>query len=118
MVRDFTYIDDAVEAVARLLARPPAAGEGDDVTDAPYRIFNIACGRRIELLDYVRALEAAFGREAELQLLPMQPGDMEATMADVSRLERVTGYRPSTTVEEGVRNFVNWYVAHYGVPFV
>ena len=64
------------------------------------------------------ALEAAFGREAELQLLPMQPGDMEATMADVSRLERVTGYRPSTTVEEGVRNFVNWYVAHYGVPFV
>jgi UDP-glucuronate 4-epimerase len=115
MVRDFTYIDDAVEAVTRLLARPPAVGEGDGVTDAPYRIFNIACGRRVELLDYVRALEAAFGREAELQLLPMQPGDMEATMADVSRLEEVTGYRPSTTVEEGVRRFVDWYVAPYGV---
>ena len=91
----------SVEAVARLLARPPAAGEGDDVTDAPYRIFNIGCGRRVELLDYIRALEAAFGREAELQLLPMQPGDMEATMADVSRLERVTGYRPSTRWKKG-----------------
>jgi UDP-glucuronate 4-epimerase len=98
-----------------LLARPPVPGEGDNVTDAPYSIFNIGCGRQVELLDYVRALEAAFGREAELQLLPMQPGDMAATMADVSRLERVTGYRPSTTVEEGVRRFVDWYVAHYGV---
>jgi UDP-glucuronate 4-epimerase len=115
MVRDFTYIDDVVEAVTRLLARRPATGEGDDVTNAPYRVFNIGCGRRVELLDYIRALETAFGREAELQLLPMQPGDMEATMADVSRLEEVTGYRPSTTVEEGVRRFVDWYVAHYGV---
>ena len=115
MVRDFTYIDDVVEAVSRLLAQPPAAGEADDVTEAPYRIFNIGCGRRVELLDFVRALEAAFGREAELQLLPMQPGDMEATMADVSRLEHVAGYRPSTEVAEGVRRFADWYIAHYGV---
>jgi UDP-glucuronate 4-epimerase len=111
MVRDFTYIDDVVEAVTRLLARPPVPGDADDVTGAPYRIFNIGCGRQVELLDYIRALEAAFHRQAELQLLPMQPGDMAATMADVSRLERVTGYRPSTTVEEGVRRFVDWYIA-------
>jgi UDP-glucuronate 4-epimerase len=114
MVRDFTYIDDVVEAVVRLLALPSAAGETGDGTDAPYRIFNIGCGRRVELLDYIRALEAAFGREAELQLLPMQPGDMAATMADVTRLEHATGYRPTTTVEEGVHRFVDWYVARYG----
>jgi UDP-glucuronate 4-epimerase len=120
MVRDFTYIDDTVEAVVRLLALPPVAGAADDTagqdaSDAPFRIFNVANGRPVELLDYIRALEKAFGREAQLQLLPTQPGDMLATIADVSRLERVTGYRPRMTVEEGVSRFADWYIAHYGV---
>ena len=113
MVRDFTYIDDVVEAVVRLMALPPAAG-GDG--EAPYRIFNIGNGRPVELSEYIRALEEAFGRNAELELLPMQPGDMPATLADVSLLERAIGYRPETPLREGVRRFAEWYVEHYRVP--
>jgi UDP-glucuronate 4-epimerase len=119
MVRDFTYIDDVVEAVVRLMALPPARGGGDDATqagsDAPYRVFNIGSGRAVELLDYIRALEEGFGRTARLDLLPMQPGDMAATVADISRLERATGYRPTTPIDVGVRRFVEWYVRHYRV---
>jgi UDP-glucuronate 4-epimerase len=118
MVRDFTYIDDAVEAVVRLLALPPVpGGDGDraapNATTAPYRVFNIGSGRQVELLDYIRTLEACFGRKAQLELLPMQLGDVPITMADISRLERTTGYRPATAVEEGVGRFVAWYRAHY-----
>jgi UDP-glucuronate 4-epimerase len=117
MVRDFTYIDDVVEAVVRLMALPPAAGGGADADDgvAPYCVFNIGNGRPVELLDYIRALEDAFGRKAELQLLPMQPGDMAATLADISRLERAVGYRPTTPLATGVRRFAEWYLEHYGI---
>jgi UDP-glucuronate 4-epimerase len=114
MVRDFTYVDDVVEAVVRLMALPPAAG--GDIADgpaAPYRVFNIGNGRPVELLDYIRALEDAFGRKAELELLPMQPGDMAATLADIGRLERATGYRPTTPLAAGVRRFAEWYIEHY-----
>ena len=120
MVRDFTYIDDVVEAVVRLMAAPPLGGAADHTaeqvaTDAPYRVFNIGNGRPVELLHYIRTLEDCFGREARIELLPMQPGDMAATIADVSRLERAIGYRPATTVEEGVRRYVEWYLAHYPI---
>jgi UDP-glucuronate 4-epimerase len=119
MVRDFTYIDDVVEAIVRVMAVPPPGGDSqageERGSGAPYRILNVGNGRPVELLDYIRSLEAALGREARLDLLPMQPGDVEATLADVSRLERTVGYRPVITVDEGVRRFVEWYVAYYRV---
>jgi UDP-glucuronate 4-epimerase len=118
MVRDFTYIDDVVEAVVRLIALPPQAGMAGSSeeyeTDAPYRLFNIGNSRPVELLDYIRTLEAHLGRTAQLDLLPMQPGDVPATMADMRRLERVAGFRPTTSVEDGVRHFVEWYRGYYG----
>ncbi len=118
LVRDFTYIDDVVEAVLRVMAIPPAIGHGEEAGEqrgsaAPYRIFNIGNSRPVELIHYIRTLETCLGRHARLQLLPMQPGDMAATLADVSRLERAIGYRPTTTVEEGIGRYVDWYLAHY-----
>jgi UDP-glucuronate 4-epimerase len=104
MVRDFTYIDDIVEGVVRVIDRP-----------APYRIFNIGNHRRVELLDYIRAFEKAIGKKAKLDLLPMQPGDVPATEADTSALQAATGFSPATPVEEGVRRFVAWYREYYKV---
>jgi UDP-glucuronate 4-epimerase len=103
MVRDFTYVDDIVEGIVRVVDRP-----------APYRIFNIGNHERVELMRYIRAIEAAVGRAATLELLPMQPGDVVATEADVTALEAATGFRPHTAVEEGVRRFVEWYRGYYG----
>jgi UDP-glucuronate 4-epimerase len=105
MVRDFTYVDDIVEGVVRVIDRP-----------APYRIFNIGNHQRVELMDYIRAFEKALGKEAKLDLLPMQPGDVRATEADTTALQAATGFRPATPVEEGVRRFVAWYREYYGVP--
>ncbi len=102
MTRDFTYIDDIVEGVVRVIDRP-----------APYRIFNIGNHRRVELMDYIRAIESALGKKAKLELLPMQPGDVRATEADTSALQAATGFAPATPVEEGVRRFVEWYRGYY-----
>jgi UDP-glucuronate 4-epimerase len=112
MVRDFTYVDDIVEAIVRILA----AGTGlHDAAEPgpPYQVFNVGNGRQVELLHYIRILETCLGRKAQLQMLPMQPGDIAVTMADVTRLERAIGFRPQTTVEHGVGRFVDWYLAHY-----
>jgi len=121
MVRDFTYVDDIVEGVVRTVDNPPAKNAGWDArhpdpstSSAPWRLFNIGNNQRIELMRYIRAIEAATGRKAKLELLPMQAGDVLATEADTSSLERVTGFRPATPVEEGVRRFVEWYVEFYG----
>jgi UDP-glucuronate 4-epimerase len=122
MQRDFTYIDDIVEGVLRVAGRPAApnpAWNGDDpdpaTSRAPYRIYNIGNSRPVPLLRMIEALEAALGTKAEKKLLPMQPGDVPATWADVSDLERDFGYRPATEVEEGVRRFVAWYRSYYRV---
>ena len=121
MVRDFTYVDDIVEGIVRVVDRPatPDPGWNGDAPDpatssAPWRIFNIGNHRRVELVAYIRALEAALGRKAKLDLLPMQPGDVRATEADTSGLEAATGFRPDTPIEEGVRRFVAWYREYYG----
>lgn len=114
MVRDFTYVDDVVEAIVRVMGIPPSGGDGEG-SPAPYRIFNVGNGRPVELLDFIRTLEDCLGRKAQMHLLPMQPGDVEATLADVSRLERAVGYRPVTTVEEGVRRLVEWYAGYYHI---
>ncbi len=102
MVRDFTYVDDIVEGIVRVIDRP-----------APYRIFNIGNHQRVELMTYIRAIEAALGRKAKLDLLPMQAGDVAATEADTSALAAATGFSPATPVEEGVRRFVEWYRNYY-----
>jgi UDP-glucuronate 4-epimerase len=117
MVRDFTYIDDIVEGVIRVLDQPPGKGEGvnepDRSASAPWRIYNIGNSARVQLMDYIRALEKALGRKATLELLPMQDGDVPATEADVSALESDFGYRPQVGVEEGIKRFVEWYRCYY-----
>jgi len=122
MVRDFTFVDDIVEGVVRVLDQPAAADpnwSGDDPDPArsyaPYRIFNIGNNNPVQLLDYIHVLEECLGRKAKMELLPMQPGDVPATMADVTELERAVGFRPATTVAEGVRRFVEWYREYYAV---
>jgi UDP-glucuronate 4-epimerase len=104
MVRDFTYVDDIVEGVVRVIDRP-----------ADYRIFNIGNHNRVELLAYIRAIEKALGMKARMNLMPMQAGDVAATEADTSALEAATGFRPATPVEEGVKRFVAWYRDYYRV---
>ena len=117
MVRDFTYIDDIVEGVIHVLDQPPGKGEGvsepDRSASAPWRIYNIGNSSRVQLMDYIQALEKALGRKATLELLPMQDGDVPATQADVSALESDFGYRPQVAVEEGVKRFVEWYRSYY-----
>ena len=118
MVRDFTYIDDIVEGIARTVDRPPAAGGSYDspaTSQAPYRIYNIGNNQPVQLLRYIKVLEECLGRKARLELLPMQAGDVQATIADVSDLERDVGFRPATSVETGVRNFVAWYRQYYRI---
>ena len=117
MVRDFTYVDDIVEGVTRVLDQPPGkcggASEPDRSASAPWRIYNIGNSARVQLMDYIQALEKALGRKATLELLPMQDGDVPATEADVSALESDFGYRPQVAVEEGVKRFVEWYRSYY-----
>jgi UDP-glucuronate 4-epimerase len=120
MIRDFTYVDDIVEGVVRVIDRPPGprpswnGAEPDPATSsAPWRIFNIGNHQRVELMRYIRALESALGMEAKLDLLPMQPGDVPATEADTSALEAATGFKPATSVEGGVARFVAWYREYY-----
>jgi UDP-glucuronate 4-epimerase len=122
MVRDFTYIDDIVEGVIRVLDRPATsnhrfdAGQPDPATSrAPYRVFNIGNSQPTPLMEYVHALEEALGIAAQKQMLPMQPGDVPATSADTSELEAWIGFKPTTSVSEGVRRFVDWYRAFYSL---
>lgn len=120
--RDFTYIDDIVEGVIRTLdnvAQPNPAWSGDQpdpgTSKAPYRIYNIGSNRPVELLRYIEVLEDCLGKKAEKNLLPLQPGDVPDTYADVDALVDDVGYRPSTPVEEGVSRFVDWYRGYYNV---
>lgn len=120
--RDFTYIDDIVEGVIRSLDRVPAADPNHDPmaptpasSSAPYRVYNIGSHRPIELLRYIEVLEDCLGRKAQRRLLPMQPGDVPDTYADIQSLQRDTGYSPATPIEVGVRRFVDWYRAYYGI---
>lgn len=114
--RSFTYIDDVVEGVIRTLDRV-AAGDPDwrseapdpASSNAPYRLYNIGADKQVELLRYIEVLEECLGRKAQMEMLPLQPGDVPDTEADVSDLEADVGYRPQVTVEEGVRAFVDWY---------
>ena len=120
MVRDFTYIDDIVEGIVRVIGLPaaPAPDWSGDRPDpatsyAPWRIFNIGNSQPVKLMRYIEVLEQCLGRKAIVELLPMQPGDVRATTADVSDLEQAVDFRPRTAVEEGVAKFVDWYKSYY-----
>jgi UDP-glucuronate 4-epimerase len=122
MTRDFTYIDDIVEGVVRVLDRPSEpnptfdpANPDPGTSNAPYRVFNIGNSQPTPLNDYIEALEEALGKKAQRNLLPMQPGDVPATSADTTELDKWVGFKPSTPVKEGVRRFVEWYREYYRV---
>ena len=119
MVRDFTYVDDIVEGVVRVIDQPAERSDGPNEPDrsasAPWRIFNIGDSHRVPLMDYIQALEKALGKQATLNLLPMQDGDVPATEADITALESDLGYRPKVKVEEGIQRFVDWYCSYYSV---
>lgn len=122
MRRDFTYIDDVVEGVVRTaqrVAAPNPAWTGSDpdpgTSNAPYRVYNIGNNQPVELLRLIEILEDALGRKAVKNMLPMQPGDVPETYADVDDLVRDVGFKPGTALEDGVREFVGWYRGYYGV---
>jgi UDP-glucuronate 4-epimerase len=122
MVRDFTYVDDIIEGIVRVIDRPATADstwDGDSpnpaTSCAPYRIFNIGNNEPVNLMRYIEILERCLGRQAIIKMLPMQPGDVQATVADISALEGAVGFRPCTPVLVGVSKFVEWYKGYYGL---
>src|SRR3990172_899849 len=122
MVRDFTYVDDIVEGVIRVIdrtARPDPAWSGDApdpaTSYAPYRIYNIGNNQPVELMRYIEVLEKCLGKKAKLEMLPMQDGDVPATSANVESLGKDVGFRPRTSVEHGISRFVEWYKAYHGI---
>ena len=120
MVRDFTFVNDIVEGITRLVKKPATPNDDFDgsapdsgTSSKPYRIFNIGNGQPVPLMDYVSALEEALGIEAIKEFLPMQSCDLKVTSADTSRLDEWVGFQPNTSVKEGVAQFVDWYRAYY-----
>jgi len=122
MERDFTYIDDIVEGVYRLLWKAPRGNPSWDganpdpgSSSAPYRIFNIGNNSPVSLMRFIGLIEEALGRKATLNLLPMQPGDVKTTFADIDDLLGEVGYRPSTPIETGIKRFIDWYMDYHRV---
>ena len=120
MIRDFTYVDDIVESITRLLVKPPKREDewsGDtpriDTSSAPYRIFNIGNGSPIELMRYIEAVESSLGVKGKYKMMDIQPGDVPATHADTQALQEYIGFKPQTTIEKGVSRFIGWYKDYY-----
>ena len=112
--RDFTFVDDIIESIVRVLPLPPQPeAEGGQHSLAPMRLCNIGNHRPVELLHLVRTIEVCLGRSAIIRLLPMQPGDVYQTQANVDRLRALTGYTPLVSIEEGIERFVDWYLCDY-----
>jgi len=121
MKRDFTYVDDIVEGVIRVIDNPPKgnpewSGKNPDPgsSKAPYKIYNIGNNNPVKLMDFIEAIENALGKKAEKNMLPIQPGDVPATYADVTDLIEDLGYKPATSIEEGIGKFVEWYLEFFG----
>ncbi len=122
MIRDFTYIDDIVEGVIRVIDQRPEPdpnwrGDAPDPARsyAPYRIFNIGNNQPVELIRYIQVLEECLGKKARMDMLPMQPGDVVATMANTDELNQAVGFKPDTPIDTGIANFVAWYKSYYGI---
>ena len=114
--RDFTYIDDIIEGIIRVIDSPASPNKSWDSNNpdpasssAPYRVYNIGNNNPEELMDYIKALETSLGMVAKKELLPIQPGDVPDTFADIDDLEEEFGYKPTMSIENGVENFVQWY---------
>lgn len=113
--RDFTYIDDIVEGVIRTMLKPPTPTESaDNWSTAPYRVFNIGNNRPVELMELIQIIEDKLRLCAKLKMLPMQPGDVYETCADLENLWQQVGYQPPTSIRDGVSKFVDWYLGFYG----
>lgn len=122
MARDFTYVDDIVEGVVRVIDNPPGGNVGWDGrtpepsnSRAPYQIYNIGKNEPVKLLDFILAIEGELGIEAKKEYLPLQPGDVTTTFADISDLVANLGYKPETVVKDGIKKFVTWYKSYYKV---
>jgi UDP-glucuronate 4-epimerase len=122
MVRDFTYVDDIVEGITRVIDNPPAAKANWDAKNpeastslAPYKIYNIGNNSPVKLLDFIHAIEEELGIKATKEMKPLQPGDVPATYADVSDLVADLNYKPNTTIKTGIRNFISWYKKYYNI---
>ena len=122
MERDFTYIDDIVDGIKRLIDLPPVENSDwnfenpDPATSfAPYRVLNIGNNQPVRLLDFIHTLENLIGKEAEKKFLPMQPGDVKTTFANIDRLNKLTGFKPQTSIETGLKKFVEWYKQYYKI---
>lgn len=122
LVRDFTYIDDVVECIVRLIDKPPVADPDydhanprPDRSDAPYRVLNIGNEQPVQLMDFIRELETALGRKARLNFLPMQVGDVHRTEADTTELKKLIGYAPSTPLSVGLAKWADWYKTYHGI---
>lgn len=118
MKRDFTYVDDIVEGVVRIIENPPEVDETickNEPESAPYRVYNIGNNKPVELGRYIEVLEEALGIKAEKNMMPMQPGDVPATYADIDPLVNDVGFKPDTTIEEGLGKFIEWYRDYYSV---
>jgi UDP-glucuronate 4-epimerase len=110
MQRDFTYIDDIVESITRLIPKTPESNNR-----APHNLFNIGHNSPVKLMDFIHEIEKNLGKEADKQMMPIQPGDVPATWADVSDLFEMIDYKPKVGIEEGVKAFIDWYKGYYGV---
>jgi UDP-glucuronate 4-epimerase len=120
MLRDFTYIDDIVDAVTAIVEKPhPGAQGGPRSPSSPLsRLFNVGHGSPVKLMDFVRAVEGALGSKAVIELAPMQPGDVQATYASTDKLRAEIGYAPATAMETGVARFVEWYRSYYSIASI
>ncbi|MDC7221294.1 MAG: NAD-dependent epimerase [Spirochaetales bacterium] len=119
MARDFTYVEDVVEGIVRIIQSPPKKDSSWDPekpdpssSSAPYRIYNIGNGAPVRLMDFIGTIEKAMGKEAKKEFRPMQPGDVQTTWADTTLLERDYGYKPQVSIEEGIGKFVDWYKSY------
>ncbi|RSK28390.1 NAD-dependent epimerase [Bacillus sp. HMF5848] len=115
MLRDFTYISDIVDGIEKILVKPPLNNERH--SQAPYAIYNIGHNQPVKLADFIELLQALLGREAVIEHLPMQPGDVYATYANIENLNRAIGFQPTTSIEEGLHHFVSWYKDFYETEF-
>ena len=121
MSRDFTYIDDIVDGVIDVLDKPATPSSRFDplmpnpaISDAPFRVFNIGNSNPTPLMSFISALEDALGKKAKMNMLPMQPGDVPATAADISAIQQWSGFQPTTKLEDGAVKFAAWYTTYYG----
>ncbi|NEQ20939.1 MAG: NAD-dependent epimerase [Microcoleus sp. SIO2G3] len=112
MKRDFTYIDDVIEGVVRVMSKPPQ-GNAKDENNVPYKLYNIGNNSPVELMTFIEVIEKVLGKQAQKNFLPMQPGDVPSTYADVDELMNDVGFKPSTPIEEGIYHFVQWYQDYY-----